>query len=884
MFLLRPTSQASILLFHFFLNALPYIFQLIWTFPSSGYQNIFRTWLIYYTLAYGISCGTWLWSQSLCKSPAIQNCFFCEILDNSCKSAVLSCGPLVNMWVDMENIDSTSISYMNFSCFMATLKLSSFLFPKTKYYWGAPCLLFLLSSGNLMTQASGPSLMCSLFVILYCTYILNSSVEDANISKNHLNAMPISLFVMKDNNLVFPLGKNAERLLEESGHLSTAQLFDNTILVRSKKKLIDFLLIAKREQKTTVESIEIKDKLAKNTYNVLIYPLPNCATGIAFIGTKCSERIHHIFRTKFIRSLTHEFFTPLNALLPVLSLLQETYKEEEPLKIALANAELMYCKACDFVDFTKLEMDELDHEIKSFELSVLFDELHRIFRYEAESKDNKLAFMILSRSPVFMAADYKRIKQILVKLISNAIKFTKNGLVQVSALVKPNTLGIQFKVQDSGIGMSPEQVKWLFSPLSRETFLVSPLHGVRGLAGIGTVIAQKLCESLGSRLEVETERKKGTTVTFKLENCMLASEWCVGEEIKKNVRQPRKKSMAGTPKVYYVTPNKNIKKRSRSKSKEIGYMVGSCFEGGNANKKHSGFKEVEDWNDVEIPEEYKEGHSIQTAFILNVHRCSRESESLPRGLASTEDLMNQSQPVLPLVFPVRHNSHRKLDTEIGSTFKRKPSRSPKYHSANNTPSSIKLPAAEGFPSPVVKCPLLNLSEMKQQEQPKVDPYTPLDISEAGSPNRTVLIADDGGGNRYVLKAMLKKLNVETKEAVDGEEAFEIIKRSFENKEEPEIGLILMDLDMPKLDGIQATRKIRNLEYKMRKELEIPIVAVTAFDTDADKAACFEARMQSFLTKPVTFYKIKEIIDTYLQLTPICSLHQTMSIHRQRNVQ
>ncbi len=129
----------------------------------------------------------------------------------------------------------------------------------------------------------------------------------------------------------------------------------------------------------------------------------------------------------------------------------------------------------------------------------------------------------------------------------------------------------------------------------------------------------------------------------------------------------------------------------------------------------------------------------------------------------------------------------------------------------------------------------------------------------------VVIADDYAGNRLVLVKMLEKLRVRTVEAENGQEACKLVVKYLEDPREMPIALILMDVDMPVMDGIQATMKIRNMEERVHRATRIPIVAVTAFNSENDKQTCFEAGMQNFVPKPVQFSALKGLVATYCQL-------------------
>ena len=126
----------------------------------------------------------------------------------------------------------------------------------------------------------------------------------------------------------------------------------------------------------------------------------------------------------------------------------------------------------------------------------------------------------------------------------------------------------------------------------------------------------------------------------------------------------------------------------------------------------------------------------------------------------------------------------------------------------------------------------------------------------------ILIVDDLYSNRMVIREMLKRLGITSVEAIHGENAVEIVKKSFEPNSNIEIGLIFMDLNMPVMNGVQSTIQIRQIEKEYMKDTEIPIIAVTAHDSKNDKDECLNAGMQNFESKPIDFRTVKRIIKRY----------------------
>ena len=138
----------------------------------------------------------------------------------------------------------------------------------------------------------------------------------------------------------------------------------------------------------------------------------------------------------------------------------------------------------------------------------------------------------------------------------------------------------------------------------------------------------------------------------------------------------------------------------------------------------------------------------------------------------------------------------------------------------------------------------------------------LNVASVANHRKAVLVTDDNYSNRMVIIEMLKRFNVIGIEAVNGEDAANIVKNSFNRNSNFDIELILMDLNMPIMSGVESTQKIRQLEKEYKRVIIIPIVAITAHKTTTDQKACYKAGMQDYFLKPVSSKMLKEIIEKY----------------------
>ena len=193
------------------------------------------------------------------------------------------------------------------------------------------------------------------------------------------------------------------------------------------------------------------------------------------------KEVLETFKASLICTLSHELYNPMNSLLSLLNMMPNCYDDDskEDLKEnALVSAELLHCKIQDLIDYTKIELNEFKAEEIEFFVDELFIELRKIFKYEVNHRGNHLSFETKTSGSrrLFILADRQRIKQILVKLVSNANRYTTNGEINVRACENPDNLDVAFSVTDNGVGISKEKLTLIFASLNEKAKLVKSLY------------------------------------------------------------------------------------------------------------------------------------------------------------------------------------------------------------------------------------------------------------------------------------------------------------------------------------------------------------------------------------------------------------------------
>jgi len=515
-------------------------------------------------------------------------------------------------------------------------------------------------------------------------------------------------------------------------------------------------------------------------------------------------------KSQFLANMSHEIRTPMNGILGMAEMALDIDLDNElrsAIETIMSSGESLLTIINDILDFSKIEAGKLELEKINFNLSSLVEDVAQMLAYRAHAKGLELIVDVPDNIPTYISCDPSRLRQVLVNLLGNAIKFTNDGeiLLQLTLLAETdNEASLRFSVQDTGVGITEEEHQKLFQPFSQADDSTTRKYGGTGL---GLAISRQLVDLMGGEIHCSSRPEGGSE--FWME---VPMDKASGTEI---VTTAEANKLSGL-RAIIIDDNATNRRLLEHQMKVWGVDHASAAGGiEGLTMLHQGVTDKKPFDMAILDKDMPGMDGLELAVLI-----------------SKDPSLQNTRMVMLTSVGLRGDANLAHEAGI-KIYLTKPTRPTDLY--NSLVALMARDQAEDHSQLITQYSL-----QKKRATFKAN----------------VLVAEDNVTNQQVATGVLRKLGCQVTLTKNGQEAL----HSFEKNS---FDIVLMDCQMPRMDGYEATAAIRRLENLKDSGRRTPVIALTANALTGDREKCLAAGMDDYISKPFSLLQVEKVLSLWL---------------------